>query len=89
MHVFRTEAIHTSDVVEGNISAYLLDNEPSDDEGQVVHRLLLQGVDNLSIRRSTESRWDPIDRMTGCLVVFVTFVLHADGVVVEVVLSVV
>ena len=65
MHVFRTEdcrgrdnhsllAIRTSDVVEGNISAYLLDNEPAGDEGRVaVYRLLLQGVDvdNLPIRR--------------------------------------
>ena len=53
-------AIRTSDV-EGNISAYLLDNEPSNDEGRVVvYHLLLQGVDvdNLSTRRCTESRWD-------------------------------
>ena len=72
-------AIHTSDEVEENISTYLLDNEPSDDEGRVaVYRLLLQGVDidNISIRRYTG---DPLDRMTGCLVVLVTY---ADGVVV-------
>jgi len=37
-------AIRTSDV-EGNISAYLLDNESSDNEGSVaVYCLLLQGV---------------------------------------------
>ena len=85
-------AIRTSDVVEGNISAYLLDNEPSDDEGRIaVNRLLLQGVvvDNLSIRCCTGSRWEPLDRMSGCLVALVTYVLHADGVVVAVVLSVV
>ena len=84
-------AIRTSDVVEGNISAYLLDNEPSDDEGcVVVYRLLLQDVDvdNLSIRRCTGSRWESLSRMTDCLVVIVTYVLHADGVVVAVVLSV-
>ena len=49
-------AIRTSDIREGNISAYLLDNEPSDDAGTVsVCRLLLQGVDvdNLSIRSCT------------------------------------
>ena len=74
-------AIHTSDVVEWNISAYLLDNESSDDEGV--------DVDNLSNRRCIGSRWDPLDRMTGCLVVLVIYVLHADGVVVAVVLSVV
>ena len=77
-------AIHTSDVLEGNISAYLLDNESSDDEGSVaIYYLLLQGVDtdNLSIRRCNE----PIDRMTGCLVVLVTYVLHAGGVVIAVV----
>ena len=46
-------AIRKSDV-EGNISAYLLDYEPCDDEGRVaVYRLLLQGVevDNVSIRQ--------------------------------------
>ena len=32
---------------------------------------------------------DPLERMTGSLVVLVTYVLHADGVVVAVVLSVV
>ena len=54
-----------------------------------VYRLLLQGVDvdNVSIRRCTESRWDPLDRMTGCLGVLVTYVLHADGVVVAVVVQ--
>ena len=85
-------AIHTSDVVERNISAYLLDNEPFDDEGRVaIYCLLFQGVDidNLSIRRCTEPRWDPLERKTGCLVVLVTYVLHADGVIVAVVLSVV
>ena len=84
-------AIRTSDIV-GDISAYLHDNEPSDDEGRVaVYPVLLQGVDvdNLPIRRCTESRWDPFDRMTGCLVVLVNYVLHADRVVVAVVLSVV
>ena len=39
-------AIRTSDVVERNISAYLLDNEISDDYGRVaVYHLPLQGVD--------------------------------------------
>ena len=66
-------AIRTFDV-EGNISAYLVDNEPSNDEGRVVvYRLLLQGVevhvdlnvDNLSTRRCTESRWHSLDGMTG------------------------
>ena len=81
-----------SDVVDGYISAYLLDNEPFDDEGRVaVYRLLLQGVniDNLSIRRCTGSRWDPLEQMTSCLVVIVTSVLHVDGVVAAVLLSVV
>ena len=85
-------AVCTSDVVEGNISAYLLDNEPSDDEGRIaVYHLLLQGVDvdNFSIHLCTESRWDSLDRMTGCLVDIVSYVLHADGVVVAVVLPVV
>ena len=85
-------AIRTIDVVEGNTSAYLLDNEPSDDEGRVaVYRILLQGVDvdNLSIPQCTESRWEPLDRYTGCLVVLVTYVMHADGVVEPVVFSVV
>ena len=61
-------AICTSDVVEGNTSSYLLDNEPCDDEGRVaVYRLMLQGVDvdNHPISRCTESRWDPHYRMTG------------------------
>ena len=83
-------AIRTSDV-EGNISAYLLDDETTDDDGRVsVYRLLLQGVevdvDNLSIRRCTGWRWEPLNRMTDCLVVIVTYVLPADGVVVAVVL---
>ena len=84
MHVLHTEdavvvdnhsllAIRTSDV-EGNISAYLVDNEPSNDEGRfVVYRLLFQcvevdvelDVDNLSTRRCTESRWHSLDGMTG------------------------
>ena len=99
MRVFHTEdcrgrpqsfllAIRTCDVVEGYISAYLLDNEHSHDECRVaVYRLLLQGVDvdNLSIRRCTKPRFDPLDRMTGCLVVLVTY---AKGVVVAVMLSV-
>ena len=84
-------AIHTSDV-EGNINAYLLDKELSDIEGRVaVYRLLLQGVevDNVSIRRCTGKRWDPLDRMTGCLVSLVIYILHAnDGVIVAAVLSV-
>ena len=70
-------AKHTSDVVEGNIGAYLLDNEPSDD------------VDKLSMRRCTVWRWEPLNWMTVCLVVLVTYALHADGVVVAVVVSVV
>ena len=90
--VFRTAVVvdkhsllakHTSDI-EGRISAYLLDNEPSNDEGRVVvYRLVLQGVevdvDHLSTRRCTESRWDSLDGMTGCLVALVTSVLHADN----------
>ena len=67
-------AIRTSEVVEGNISAYLRDNETSDDEGRVsAYGLLFQGI----------------DRMTGCLVDLVTYVWHADGVVVAVMLSLV
>ena len=90
-------AIRTSDV-EGNISAYLRDFEPSKDEGcVVVYRLVLQGVevdvdvDNLSTRRCTESRWDSLDGMTGggCLVALVSCNLHADNRVVVAVLWVV
>ena len=48
-------AIRTSDV-KGNINAYLVDNEPSNDEGRVVvYRLLLQGVEvdvDLDVDRS-------------------------------------
>ena len=79
-------AIRTSDIAKGNISAYLLDNEPSDDDGRVsVCRLPLQGVnvDDLSLRFSGRSKWEPLDRLTDCLVL-VTYVLHADGIVVAV-----
>ena len=81
-------AIPTSEVVERNIIAYLLNDEASNDEGSVViYHLLLQcvDVDNFSTRRCTDSRWDPADRMTGCLVALVTCVLQSDdGVVVAV-----
>ena len=79
-------AIRTSDIAKRNISACLLDNETSDDDGRVsVCRLPLQGVnvDDLSLRFSGRSRWEPFDRMTDCLVL-VTYVLHADGIVVAV-----
>ena len=55
--------LRTSDVVEGNISPYLLENDPYDNEGRVVvNRLLLQGVDveNISSRGCNELRWDPV-----------------------------
>ena len=92
-------AIRTSDV-EGNISAYLVDNESTNDEGRVVvYRLLLQGVevdveldvDNLSTRRCTESRWHSLDGTTGgggggCLFALVSRILHADNRVVVAVL---
>ena len=81
-------SIRTSDVVERNIIAYLLNDEASNDEGRVVvYHLLRQcvDIDNLLTRRCTDSRWDPVDRMTGCLVALVTCVLHSDdGVVVAV-----
>ena len=93
-------AIRTSDV-EGNISAYLVDNESTNDEGRVVvYRLLLQGVevdveldvDNLSTRRCTESRWHSLDGTTGggggggCIVALISRILHADNRVVVAVL---
>ena len=87
-------AIRTSDV-EGNISAYLLDYEPSKDEGRdVVYRQVLQGVevdvDHLSTPRCTVSRWDSLDGMTGgCLVALVTCIFDADNRVVVAVLWVV
>ena len=76
--------------VEGNISAYLADNEPSNDEGRVaVYRLLLQGVevdvDNLSTRRCTDS----LDGLTGgggCLVALVSCILQANNRVIVAVL---
>ena len=80
-------AIRTSDIAKGNISACLLDNEPSDDDGRVsVCRLPLQGVnvDDLSLRFSGRLKWEPLDRLTDCLVL-VTCVLHADGIEVAVV----
>ena len=67
-------AIRTSDVVKGNISVYLLNNETAHDQGV--------DIDRLSLQCSGGSRWE-VDQMTGSLV-FVTYDLHVDAVVVAV-----
>ena len=64
-----------------NICAYIIDNEPSDHDGHVAVYVADSPLHRIEM--------GALGRMTGCLVLLVSYALHAGGVVVAVVLSVI